>query len=154
MSGLHGTISTSFFAGDLIAYTTGLLITVLLLVLTIRASKLPGTPLVNIGFAVCTLFWCAGGLARAAFFAAGLPRQGHAVLVAQAIQYSAVASFPIAVLAAWRPFALLAWQKTAVRVLHVTACLCAIAIALPFWVGRDAWLRRGFVCRLQAGQRL
>jgi two-component system LytT family sensor kinase len=135
MSGLHGTISTSFFAGDLIAYTTGLLITVLLLVLTIRASKLPGTPSVNIGFAVCTLFWCAGGLARAAGFAAGLPPQGHAVLVAQAIQYSAVASFPIAVLAAWRPFALVPWQKTAVRVLHVTACLCAIAIALPFWVG-------------------
>ena len=73
LSGLHGTISTSFFAGDLIAYTTGLLITVLLLVLTIRASKLPGTPSVNIGFAVCTLFWCAGGLARAAGFAAGLP---------------------------------------------------------------------------------
>jgi len=135
LSGLHGTISTSFFAGDLIAYTTGLLITVLLLVLTIRASKLPGTPSVNIGFAVCTLFWCAGGLARAAGFAAGLPPQGHAVLVAQAIQYSAVAAFPIAVLAAWRPFALLAWQKTAVRVLHVTACLCALAIALPFWVG-------------------
>jgi two-component system LytT family sensor kinase len=149
MSGLHGTVSTSaFFAGDLIAYTTGLLITVLLLVLTLRASKLPGTPLVNIGFAVCTLFWCAGGLARAACFAAGLPGRGHAVLVAQAIQYSAVAAFPIAVLAAWRPFALLAWQKTAVRVLHVTAWLCAIAIALPFWVGAmhgfDAGLFAGF----------
>ena len=49
---MHGTISTSaFYAGDLIAYTTGLLITVLLLVLTLRAAKLPGAPLVNIGFA-------------------------------------------------------------------------------------------------------
>ena len=59
---LHDGITTSaFYAGDLIAFTTGLLITVLLLVLTLRAAKLPGTPLVNIGFAVCALLWCAGG---------------------------------------------------------------------------------------------
>jgi two-component system LytT family sensor kinase len=133
---LHGTISTSaFYAGDLIGYTTGLLITVLLLVLTLRAARLPGTPLVNIGFAVCALLWCAGGLAQAACSAAGLSRQSHAALVAQAIQWSAAAAFPIAVLAVWRPFALLAWQKTAARLLHATACLCAAAIALPFWVG-------------------
>jgi two-component system LytT family sensor kinase len=136
MSGLHGTAPTSAaFAGDLIAYTTGLLITILLLVLTLRASKLPGTPLVNIGFAVSAMLWCAGGLVKAAVFAAGLPSRGHAALVAQAIQYSAVTAFPIAVLAVWRPFALLAWQKTAARLLHITACLLAIAIALPFWVG-------------------
>jgi two-component system, LytTR family, sensor kinase len=135
-NGLHGTVSTSaFFAGDLIGFTTGLLITVLLLVLTLRAAKLPGTPLVNIGFAVCALLWCAGGLAQAACSAAGLSRQSHAALVAQAIQWSAVAAFPIAVLAVWRPFAMLAWQKTAARLLHVTAWLCAAAIALPFWVG-------------------
>jgi two-component system LytT family sensor kinase len=133
---LHGTVSTNaFYAGDLIGYTTGLLITVLLLVLTLRAARLPGSPLVNIGFAVCALVWCAGGLVRAASSAAGMSRQSHIALVAQAIQYSAVAAFPIAVLAVWRSFALLAWQKTAARILYVTACLCAIAIALPFWVG-------------------
>jgi two-component system LytT family sensor kinase len=151
MNGLHGTVSTSaVFAGDLIAYTTGLLITVLLLVLTLRASKLPGTPLVNIGFAICALLWCVGGLVRAAFFAAGLPRQGHHALVAQAIQYSAVTAFPIAVLAVWRPFAMLAWQKAAARVLRVTACLVAIAIALPFWVGAV----HGFAPELFAGFKL
>jgi two-component system, LytTR family, sensor kinase len=133
---LHGGISTSaFYAGDLIAFTTGLLITVLLLVLTLRAAKLPGAPLVNVGFAVCALLWCAGGLAQAACYAAGLSRQSHAWLVAQAVQYSAVAAFPIAVLAVWRPFAALEWQKRAARTLHFTACLCAAAIALPFWVG-------------------
>jgi two-component system, LytTR family, sensor kinase len=133
---LHGTVSTSaFYAGDLIGYTTLLLITVLLLVLTLRAARLPGSPLVNIGYAVCALLWCAGGLVRAACSAAGMSRQSHIALVAQAVQYSAVAAFPIAVLAVWRSFAVLAWQKTAARILYVTACLCAAAIALPFWVG-------------------
>ncbi len=133
---LHGSITTSaFYAGDLIAFTTGLLITVLLLVLTLRAARLPGTPLVNVGFAVCALLWCAGGLAQAAGFAAGLSRQGHLWLVAQAVQYSAVAAFPVAVLAVWRPYAVHAWQRRAARTLHFTAALCAGAIALPFWVG-------------------
>lgn len=133
---LHDGITTSaFYAGDLIAFTSGLLITVLLLVLTLRAAKLPGTPLVNIGFAVCAILWCAGGLAQAACLAAGLSRQSHGWLVAQAAQYSAAAAFPIAVLAVWRPFAVQAWQKSAARILHFTACLCAVALALPFWVG-------------------
>jgi hypothetical protein len=55
MGGLHAPDSiTAFFAGDLIAFTTGLPITVLLLVLTLRAAKLPGTPLLHIGFAACS----------------------------------------------------------------------------------------------------
>ena len=70
--------------------------------------------------------------------------------MAQAIQYSAVTAFPIAVLAVWRPFAVLAWQKTAAKVLHVTACLVAIAIALPFWVGAI----HGFAPELFAGFKL
>lgn len=135
-NGLHGPDSTSaFFALHLIGFTTGLLITVLLLVLTLRAAKLPGTPLVNIGFAVCALLWCAGGLARTASLAAGLSRQGHAALVAQAIQFSAAAAFPMAVLAVWRPFASQAWQKTAARILYVSSGLGALGIGMAFWAG-------------------
>ena len=131
---MHGTVSTSaFYAGDLIVFTTGLLITALLLVLTLRAAKLPGTPLVNIGFAVCAFLWCAGGLARAVCSAIGISRNAHPALLAQAIQYSAAAAFPIAVLALWRPFAARAWQKTASRTLHWIACLCAAALAFYFW---------------------
>ena len=75
-------------------------------------------------------------------------------LVAQAIQYSAVAAFPIAVLAVWRPFALLEWQKTAARIaaLHRLSLRRRHRIAL---LGRcDARLRTEFVCRVQAGHRL
>ena len=109
--GLHGSPSSAFYAGDLIVFTTGLLITALLLALTLRAAKLPGTPLVNIGFAACAFLWCAGGLARSLCSAVGLSSGSHAALVSRAVQYSAAAAFPIAVLALWRPFAVTARQK-------------------------------------------
>ncbi|MEO8370282.1 MAG: histidine kinase [Candidatus Solibacter sp.] len=131
---MHGSLSTNaFYTGDLLVFTTALLITALLLVLTLRAAKLPGTPMVNIGFAVCALLWCAGGLGRAGCSALGIPRQAHAALVAQAIQYSAAAAFPIAVLALWRPFATTPWQKKASRVLHWIACILAAALTVVFW---------------------
>ena len=69
MGGLHGTISTTaFYAGDLIGFTTGLLITVLLLVLTLRAARLPVRRWSTSASRVCALLWCAGGLVRAALF--------------------------------------------------------------------------------------
>ena len=83
----------SSFAGDLIVYTTGLLITVLLLALTLRAAKLTGTPLANIVFAVCALLWSAGGLAHAAVLASGIPYQNRLALMARAIQYSGAGPF-------------------------------------------------------------
>jgi two-component system LytT family sensor kinase len=133
---LHVIVTTgSSPAGDLIGYTTGLLITVLLLVLTLRAAKLPGTPLANIVFAVCALLWTAGGLAHAAFLASGMPDQSRLVLMARAVQFSGAGAFPIPILAIWRPFATLSWQKTAARCLHVFACFSAAAIAIFLWSG-------------------
>ena len=83
---MHGSVSTNaFYTGDLLVFTTALLITALLLVLTLRAAKLPGTPMVNIGFAICALLWCAGGLGRTGYSALGFSRLAQGALVAQAI---------------------------------------------------------------------
>ncbi|MEO8598169.1 MAG: sensor histidine kinase [Candidatus Solibacter sp.] len=132
--GLHGTASTSgFYTGDLIVFTTGLLITALLLVLTLRAAKLPGTPLVNIGFAVCAFLWSAGGLARSVCSAVGVSSHAQAALVCRAIQYSAAAAFPVAVLALWRPYAATPRQKAAAGMLRNLACACALALSAYFW---------------------
>jgi hypothetical protein len=132
MGALHGIVTTgNYFAFDLIGYTTGLLVTVLLLVLTLRAAKLPGTPLANIGFAACALLWTAGGLANALLLGAGVAPGGRPALVAQAIQYSGGAVFPILILAIWRPFATRAWQKTTVGILQIPL----------FIVGQDGLLR-------------
>jgi two-component system LytT family sensor kinase len=133
---LHTTLTAGpFFAGDLIAYTTGLLITVLLLVLNLRAAKLPGTPRANIVFAVCALLWCAGGLMHAAFLASGLPRENRLALLAQALQFTGAVSLPIPILATWRRFAVGAWRQRAARFLQIAACVAAAATAMGIWSG-------------------
>lgn len=130
---LHGTPS-AFITGDLIGYTTGLLITVVLLVLTLRAARLPGTPIANIVFAVCGLLWSAGGLVRAVSLASGLPELRDAAPVALSVQYTGAAGFPIAILAIWQRFAVQAWQQKAARILTMVAVTSAAAIAFSFWL--------------------
>jgi hypothetical protein len=124
--GLH--VSAGGLTTDLIHFTTSLLITAVLLVLTLRAARLPGTPAANILFAVCGILWSAGGLAGVLMLAAGMARDARDVRAAWAVQYSGAAIFPIAILAVWRPFAALPWQKTAARALQICAGISAAAI--------------------------
>ena len=142
MSGLHLTVTTgSGLTSDLIHFTTSLLITAVLLVLTLRAARLPGTPLANILCAVCGIFWSAGGLARVLLLAAGLPHTARWVLDAQALQYSGAAAFPVAILGVWRPFAELPWQRNAARVLQICAVVSAAAIVAMLWISPASMLR-------------
>ena len=135
MDGVHGGITEGeFLAGDLIAYTTGILIAALLLVLTLRASRLPGTPLANIGFAFSVLFWTVGGLARAALVAAGMVHDGRLLGFAIALQYTGAAVSPIPVLVIWCGFAVPGWPRRAARVLLAAACLSAAALATLLWM--------------------
>ncbi|MCU1235992.1 MAG: histidine kinase internal region [Candidatus Solibacter sp.] len=135
MNALHVTVSNSAsFAGSLIGFTTGLLITTLLLILTLRASKLPGTPFANIVFALCGICWSAGGLIHTGLLAAGQPLQSFAMLASQALQYTGAAAFPIPILAIWRPFAVSARQRRAARVLEIASWISAVAIAALLWL--------------------
>jgi len=82
----------------------------------------------NILFAVCGILWSAGGLVGVLLLAAGMVKDAHDVRAAWAVQYSGAAIFPIAILAVWRPFAALPWQKTAARALQICAGISAAAI--------------------------
>ena len=124
--GLH--VSAGGLTTDLIHFTTSLLITAVLLVLTLRAARLPGTPVANILFAVCGILWSAGGLGGVLLRAAGMMRDATEVRAAWAVQFSGAAIFPIAILAVWKPFATLPWQKTAARALQICAGISAAAI--------------------------
>ena len=121
---------------ELIHFTTSLLITSVLLVLTLRAARLPGTPVANILFAVCGILWSAGGLGRVLLLSAGFAPGAGPVFAAQAVQYSGAAVFPLPILAVWRPFAALRWQKTAARSLQICAAISAAAIVVLLWWGR------------------
>ncbi len=133
--GLHATVTAGGgLTTELIHFTTSLLITSVLLVLTLRAARLPGTPLANILFAVCGILWSAGGLARVLLLSAGFPGGADAVFAARAVQYSGAAVFPISILAAWKPFAVLPRRKAALRALQVCAGIsAAVIIALLWW---------------------
>src|SRR5262249_42514611 len=115
---LHGNTATGvFFAGDLIGFSAELLITVLLLVLTLGAIKLPGMPRAHVFFALCAFLWSAGGLAYTASIAAGIAPSSHFTLVALAVHFTGAVFFPLPILSLWRGFAKSAWQKTASRFL-------------------------------------
>jgi two-component system LytT family sensor kinase len=131
-------ISGSFFVGDLIMFTTGLLLAVLLLSLTLRALKLPGSPVTNLVFALCAFLWTAGGLTNVALVVAGFSRRSPVVLAAQAIQLFGAAAFPIPILAIWRSFATQPWQKIATRVLLICASLSAATLGYLSWVATAA----------------
>jgi len=122
-----------YITSDLIGHTTGLMITLVLLVLTLRAAKLPGTPFANIIFAICGLLWSAGGLVRTASIVSGMPQLRGVASVAFAVQYTGAAACPIAILALWRRFAIQDWRRKASRILNLFAIATALAIAISFW---------------------
>ncbi len=130
---MHGHASPhagAFFAGLLIAYTTALLITIVLLALTVRAAKLRGNPRANIAFAVCALLWSAGGLAHAVLIAAGLPRSSLAETAAHFIQYCGALAFPVPILAIWKPFASSQRKKRIILALQIAAGVSGGIIAI------------------------
>lgn len=132
---MHGQLTAEdFSAGDLIAFSAGVLITILLLALTLRAAKLPGTPKANVLFALCALVWSFGGLLQTALMDAGVPRASQLVLASRALQLTGAAAFPLAVLLVWRSFASEAWQRNAMRLVIRIGLVTVAAVAVLLWL--------------------
>src|SRR5947208_905316 len=96
---LHAHANDAYLAVNLIGFTAGFLIAALLLVLTLRAAHLPGTPRANIAFALCGLFWNAGGLLHAFAAASGMPGRQTVLLVAESVHFSGAVIWPLPILA-------------------------------------------------------
>ena len=121
-----------YLAGNLIGFTVGLVISLLLLVLTLRAARLPGTPAANIVLAACSILWNAGGLA----YVIQNPRAmdgPDSASIAIAIQLTGAAVWPIPMLAIWRHLATERWQCVGWRYLNVNAFVAAVVIIAGFW---------------------
>ena len=108
-------------AASLMGFTTGTAISILLLVFTLRAAKLPGTSTANVLFATCCLIWNLSGLAHSITLTCGAPQQGRAVLIILGCQYSAAAAWPVTVLGLWSPLAAVKWKQTCFRSLQALA---------------------------------
>ncbi|HEY4047725.1 MAG TPA: histidine kinase [Acidobacteriaceae bacterium] len=131
-----GAIAISLYlAASLIGYATGTTISILLLVLTVRAAKLPGSSAANILFVTCCLIWNLGGLAHSVALTCGTPEQGRAALIILACQYTAAAAWPITALRLWSPLATLRWQRIGCRSLQALAVITCTLIVIPLWHG-------------------
>jgi two-component system LytT family sensor kinase len=127
-------IAEASLAGNLAGFSLGIVISVLLLVLTLRAVRLPGTPFANVFLAACALMWNVGGLIS------NLQRSGPLThepppSIAMAIQFTGAALWPLPLLAVWRHLAVAEWQHRAWKVLQVLATLSAVVIAGGVWLG-------------------
>lgn len=132
---MHGHILTdAHLTADLIGFTIGLVVASLLLALTIRAARLPGTPIANIFVALVAVAWNTGGLAHAVALAAGTPRSDERLLSAVALQFTGATLWPVAMLVVWRPFAVLTWQKLGFRILQLVAPAVGLVLVLLLWL--------------------
>lgn len=122
-------------AGDLIGFTAGSIVSLLFLGLTLRATRLPGTPVANVALALCALAWNLGGLAKVATTVLGALPPG-AVNWPAAVMFTGMWLWPMPVLAIWRHHSTRGWQKFGCSVLQVVGGLAAAAmIVLHSWSG-------------------
>jgi hypothetical protein len=126
-------MSEPYVIGNLIGFTAGLVITILLLVLAVRAIKLPGPSVTVISFAGCALMWNVGGLLKSLLFLLGTAKHAPATLIAGAIQFSGAAIWPIPTLSIWRSLAQRRWQRTASKTLQILAPISGVAIIAALW---------------------
>jgi two-component system LytT family sensor kinase len=122
-----------YLAASLIGFAAGAVISALLLALTARAARLPGTPTANILFSVCSLVWNLGGLAHSAAIALGAPESARIAQILLASQFTGAAAWPISLLAIWGPLAERPWQKIGFRALQALAVVSCAAIAISLW---------------------
>jgi two-component system, LytTR family, sensor kinase len=123
----------AFIAGNLIGFTVGLVISILLLALTIRSAKLPGTAVANIVLAIAALLWNAGGMAQVILNPQSIPNLAGGSRIAGAIQFTGAAIWPIPMLAIWRYMATGRWQGVCWRTLQGIAFADAAVIIGGIW---------------------
>ncbi|HEV3330603.1 MAG TPA: histidine kinase [Bryobacteraceae bacterium] len=122
-----------YLAANLIGYTAGLVISILLLVLTLRAARIPGTRAPNLLAAVCSISWNLGGLGACIQNPLGIQTEPGTPCMAMAIQFTGAAIWPIAILVIWRRLAVERWQCNCWRFLQALAFLHAAVIMTGFW---------------------
>ena len=123
-----------YLAASLIGFATGTAISTLLLILTVRAAKLPSSNAASILFATCCLMWNLSGLAHSVALTCGAPEQGRAALIILACQYTAAAAWPFTVISLWSPLATMHWQKFGCRSLQALAVITGVLIVVPLWL--------------------
>jgi two-component system LytT family sensor kinase len=117
-----------YLASELIGFTAGLIVSVLFLVLTLRAVRLPGTPLANVALALCALTWNFGGLAKAFTTVLGVAFPSGTVNWPATIMFTGMWLWPVPVLAIWLNHSARRWQQLGCCILQATGGLAALGV--------------------------
>lgn len=118
----------TYLASELIGFTAGLIVSVLFLVLTLRALRLPGTPLANVALALCALTWNFGGLAKAVTTVLGVTFPPGTVNWPAAVMFTGMWLWPLPVLEIWRNHSVRRWQQLGCGILQATGGLAALSV--------------------------
>lgn len=137
------TANNLFIAGSLIGFSVGLAITVLLVIFTVRALRIPGATRANLQCAICALIWNAGGLGHSIVSALSPSKENPMEMFALAVQFTGAAVWPVPMLLAWSPFALQRWQKAGMRALTIMALIIACVVVVALWANAIFHVGRG-----------
>lgn len=137
------TANNFFIAGSLIGFSVGLAITVLLVIFTVRALRIPGATRANLQCAICALVWNAGGLGHSIVSALSPSKESSMEMFALAVQFTGAAVWPVPMLLAWSPFAVQRWQKAGMRVLTIVAFVIACVVVVALWADAIFHVGRG-----------
>src|SRR5688500_5518782 len=125
-------------AADLITFTIGLVVTILFLVLALRAMRLPGTPFANLALGVCALLFNVGGLIKSAAAVGILTLSADGIGWPVLMMGTGMWLWPVPVLEIWRSSVSRTWQKIGCRFFQTVASLGAggfvIAAFAPGWL--------------------
>jgi two-component system LytT family sensor kinase len=119
-------------AGNLAGFSLGLIISALLLALTLRAMKLPGSPRANVALALCSILWNLGGLINYLQYPGVMGRDQASI--AMAVQFTGAALWPLPLLAIWKGM-VTKGRNGGWAYLEALAWIHAIAIAGGVWIG-------------------
>jgi two-component system LytT family sensor kinase len=117
-----------YLAGELIGFSAGLLVSLLFLGLTLRAVRLPGTPIANVALSLCALVWMIGGLSRALVEVLGITFPPGTTHWPAAVMFTGMWLWPVPVLAIWHNHSTRRWQKIGCRVLQVFGGIAAATV--------------------------
>src|SRR5262245_24784583 len=110
-------IINPYSAYNLIGFTAGCVISVLLTVLTARTAKLRDAGWPNVAVAICSLMWNLGGFAHSIAATAGVPVNRSIIGVSLATQFTGAATWPVPLIAIWSRYAANRYQRVAFRIL-------------------------------------
>jgi two-component system LytT family sensor kinase len=119
---------------ELIGFTAGLVIAIMLLALMVHARKLPSSCRSIYLLGACAVLWNLGGLVDAAMVALGIDGHNPADLAALRLQFTGAALWPIPILSIWRDAIELPVARKGLAAFQIAATFTGSVLTVLLWL--------------------